>query len=74
MGLETTIYYGLWTAIIIAIVVSVVKSSKRRAGEQQSAAPGWYPDPTRRHSHRYWDGTAWTSAIADAGVQGEDPV
>ncbi|MGA1220759.1 MAG: DUF2510 domain-containing protein, partial [Ilumatobacteraceae bacterium] len=21
----------------------------------------WYEDPTGRHQHRYWDGTAWTS-------------
>jgi hypothetical protein len=25
---------------------------------------GWYPDPDRPHSQRFWDGTAWTDQIA----------
>ena len=36
--------------------------------------PNWYPDPTTRHQHRYWDGTAWTDNVSDNGVQGSDPV
>jgi uncharacterized protein YxjI len=36
--------------------------------------PNWYPDPTARHQHRYWDGTAWTDNVSDNGVQGSDPV
>lgn len=35
--------------------------------------PGWLPDPTGRHDHRYWDGAAWTEHVADAGVAGNDP-
>ncbi len=23
-------------------------------------APGWYPDPSGLHEHRYWDGARWT--------------
>jgi len=34
----------------------------------------WYPDPTRRHELRYWDGNAWTDHISDRGVAGTDPV
>ena len=34
----------------------------------------WYDDPTGRHEHRYWDGTAWTDHVSDNGVQGTDPV
>jgi hypothetical protein len=34
---------------------------------------GWQPDPTGRHSHRYWDGTRWTDHVADAGVPALDP-
>jgi uncharacterized protein YxjI len=34
----------------------------------------WYPDPTGRHQHRYWDGRAWTDHVSDNGVTGTDPV
>jgi uncharacterized RDD family membrane protein YckC len=34
----------------------------------------WYPDPTGRHQHRYWDGSRWTEHVADAGVTGFDPL
>ena len=41
----------------------------------RSAAPAdWYPDPTRRHQHRYWDGTAWTHHVADDGKASVDPL
>ncbi|MCW2798688.1 MAG: hypothetical protein JWQ70_160 [Aeromicrobium sp.] len=36
--------------------------------------PSWYPDPTRRHELRYWDGSQWTDHVASAGVAGTDPV
>lgn len=36
-------------------------------------APAWLPDPNGRHDHRYWDGSAWTDNVADAGVAGIDP-
>ena len=35
-------------------------------------APGWQPDPTGHHDHRYWDGSAWTDNVADAGVASTD--
>jgi hypothetical protein len=35
---------------------------------------GWYPDPNGRHELRYWDGSAWTEHISDAGEAGSDPV
>ncbi|MFV0306784.1 MAG: phospholipid scramblase-related protein [Desertimonas sp.] len=34
----------------------------------------WYPDPTKRHEHRYYDGTAWTDHVSNQGVTGTDPV
>jgi hypothetical protein len=34
--------------------------------------PGWFPDPTGRHDHRWWDGAAWTGHVADAGVASLD--
>lgn len=35
-------------------------------------APGWQTDPTGRHEHRYWDGSAWTDNVSDAGVASTD--
>jgi hypothetical protein len=37
-------------------------------------APGWFPDPTGRHDHRWWDGVEWTAHVADAGTAGKDPL
>jgi uncharacterized protein YxjI len=34
----------------------------------------WYPDPTERHQHRYWDGSKWTDHVSDNGITGTDPV
>ncbi|MEQ1787784.1 MAG: DUF2510 domain-containing protein, partial [Acidimicrobiales bacterium] len=35
--------------------------------------PGWQPDPTGKHDHRYWDGTQWTENVSDSGVAAIDP-
>lgn len=37
-------------------------------------AADWYPDPTGRHEYRYWDGSAWTDHVADAGEASTDPI
>lgn len=37
-------------------------------------AANWYPDPTGRNEHRYWDGTAWTHHVSNRGITGIDPV
>jgi hypothetical protein len=34
--------------------------------------PGWHPDPSGRHEHRYWDGTQWTDHVADKGERSTD--
>ncbi|MGH7912904.1 MAG: DUF2510 domain-containing protein [Candidatus Dormibacteraceae bacterium] len=34
------------------------------------APPNWYPDPGHEHGLRYWDGSAWTDAVADEGRLG----
>ena len=33
---------------------------------------GWYPDPSRRHELRFWDGATWTAQVSDRGVVGVD--
>jgi hypothetical protein len=35
---------------------------------------GWHPDPSRRHEYRYWDGSAWTDAVADRSLVTVDPL
>jgi uncharacterized protein YxjI len=37
-----------------------------------SQPPDWYPDPSGRHEHRYWDGTRWTEHVASHGRQSVD--
>jgi hypothetical protein len=62
-----------------------VKEINERAGGGTDAAPqasppdvavaaGWLEDPTSRHELRYWDGSAWTDHVSDAGVAGLDPI
>ncbi|MGH9125764.1 MAG: DUF2510 domain-containing protein [Acidimicrobiales bacterium] len=34
--------------------------------------PNWYPDPAGRHEYRYWNGSSWTNAVSDRGVEGAD--
>jgi Fibronectin type III domain/Protein of unknown function (DUF2510) len=34
---------------------------------------GWYPDPSRRHQYRYWDGGGWSSQVSDSGRMTSDP-
>jgi Protein of unknown function (DUF2510) len=37
-----------------------------------STAPGWHPDPYRRHASRYWDGGRWTEHVSDGGAPSVD--
>jgi hypothetical protein len=56
-----------------AVVEPVAAASPPRAVVEPVAvgveAPAfdsdWYPDPTGRHEHRYFDGTSWTEHVAD---------
>ncbi len=34
----------------------------------------WYPDPTGRFEHRYYDGNAWTDHVSSGGLPGTDPI
>ena len=43
------------------------------ARPEPSAPTGWYPDPSRRHQYRYWDGERWTENARDAGQTTIDP-
>lgn len=35
---------------------------------------GWFPDPTGRHQHRYYDGVTWTDGVSDNGRASHDPL
>ncbi|NNE74029.1 MAG: DUF2510 domain-containing protein [Acidimicrobiales bacterium] len=37
-------------------------------------AANWYPDPSGKHEHRYWDGAGWTEHVSDHGRQSIDPI
>ena len=39
-----------------------------------TTAANWYPDPLGHHEYRYWDGTAWTENVSDAGQVAGDPL
>lgn len=51
-----------------------VANSALTGARQSGPAASWYPDPSRRHTHRYWDGSRWTEHISDNGVPGVDSV
>lgn len=34
----------------------------------------WYPDPTGRFDHRYWDGETWTEHVSRNGQASTDPL
>jgi hypothetical protein len=44
------------------------------AAASTAVPAAWLADPTGRHQLRYWDGTAWTGHVADAGIAAEDPL
>jgi hypothetical protein len=37
-----------------------------------SLPPQWMADPSNRHQHRWWNGSAWTNQVADGGLQALD--
>jgi len=66
------ILFGI-PVLIVVVVVSVVR--RGRPGNRLAsplAAAGWFADPTGRHQQRYWDGSRWTDAVSDDGVQASD--
>ena len=43
-----------------------------RPPPRPKADPAWYPDPSGKHDHRYWDGDRWTDRVLDGSVQSID--
>jgi hypothetical protein len=70
--------------VVLAIVIAARRIPARRpsptpatqaGGWSRGPAPaGWFPDPSRRHELRYWDGQRWTEHVVNRGAQAVDPV
>lgn len=84
--LDTGYYGGLAGAALAATLLWVAARSVHPSGTPGTyTAPaqphpskpqhraGWYPDPTGRHQHRWWDGQRWSADVADHGVTTSDP-
>ena len=52
---------------IVAVVQQTPTSALVQPVEAVTSPAGWYRDPHGRHEHRYWDGDAWTSHVANGG-------
>ena len=61
-------------AIAVVLIVFAVRASNRRPLAPPPLPAGWFADPTGRHAYRYWDGSRWSSEVADGGVQSQDPL
>jgi hypothetical protein len=64
-------------AIVVVRAITERQEHARMAQTTQlpaAAAPGWYPDPTGRFDHRYWNGSAWTLHASRAGESVIDPL
>lgn len=55
----------------------MTQSSSSSFRSMEPAAPpaaDWYPDPSRKYTHRYWDGRGWTEHVATEGRRDVDPI
>jgi hypothetical protein len=50
------------------------KFAKSSISAVPRTAAGWYPDPSGRAEHRWFDGERWTHDIVIAGVQQRDAI
>ena len=71
-----------WTLVTLALEVGAVcLLLGRPAGDwfaacnaRPSSPAAWYPDPSGRHAHRFWNGASWTPHVADDGQVAVDPL
>jgi hypothetical protein len=60
---------------IVGIILALVAPSPGKLGQLTPAEKqGWWPDPTGRFEHRYFDGRAWTRFVGRDGRPFEDPL
>ncbi len=80
-GIVTVHWRAPWLVFLKGAITASPPRPMTAGGPLQPAvvAPvanpgGWHPDPARRHEQRYYDGTAWTEHVVDAGNQSTDPI
>ena len=64
---------GVGTAGLLVILSGLAMRTAHEAAPVEVPA-AWYPDPTKRHDLRYWDGVAWSPHIATTGRAFTDPL
>lgn len=53
---------------------ALAAAAQTSAASSAGSPGGWHPDPSGRHEQRYYDGSAWTEHVVDAGHQSTDPL
>lgn len=61
-------------AYLLAARSRVLAAQNGRPPQLASMPGGWHPDPSGRHTMRYWNGAAWTAIVSDGGQTLEDPL
>jgi Protein of unknown function (DUF2510) len=69
LALHVLLLLGLVTGIW---ALGTLSSEGLPIGNPPLVAAGWFPDPTGRHTQRFWDGVAWTANVSDDGIAAVD--
>jgi Protein of unknown function (DUF2510) len=56
-----------------AVVVLIVQLVTPDPPPPTNVPPGWYPDPERQGTQRYWDGATWTDQLAPLPAEAPSP-
>lgn len=65
---------GSQSSIPVSSHVSVGSTAARLPAATPGQPAGWFPDPTRRYTYRYWDGRSWTEHVDRNGMRSRDPL
>lgn len=65
---------GLILPILGILLALVAQPSRLGKLTPAQGGRGWWPDPTGRFEHRWFDGRQWTKEVARDGTKFEDPV
>jgi hypothetical protein len=67
LGWEVVAVAAVDPTIGINRLTAILKRPAHDWPPPDATEPGWYNDPTSRHSLRNWDGMRWTEHVHDAG-------